>query len=284
MSRALIGKYRPTRHEFPTGSWAWMIRAEGLGASLDPFLQVDHFRMAHPTFPPHPHAGMSAVTYMFEDAETGFVNRDSLGDRSVIHPGDLHWTQSGAGMLHEEVPQVPGRWAHGFQIFVNLAERHKQAAPQAFHLDNEAMPRVHLGEGGVVKVIVGSLLGTNSPLTPELLTPVNLLELRLEPSASASLPLEPAGLCVFTTVLQGFVCSSGELVHEGESAHFGRGPGESIELMAGPEGAWLMVMSGMPLDEPVFPKGPFVGNTPADVARYARRYQQGEMGTLAPSF
>lgn len=33
-----------------------------------------------------------------------------------------------------------------------------------------------------------------------------------------------------------------------------------------------------------FPKGPFVGNTLAHVARYAWRYLQGEMGTLVPSF
>ena len=59
---------------------------------LDPFLNFDDFRMSVPTFPPHPHAGFSAVTYMFEDSPGAFINRDSLGDRSRIGPGALHWT------------------------------------------------------------------------------------------------------------------------------------------------------------------------------------------------
>ena len=55
----------------------------GDAAVLDPYLMVDHFRMSQPTFGPHPHAGFSAVTYLFDDAETGFHNRDSRGDSSA---------------------------------------------------------------------------------------------------------------------------------------------------------------------------------------------------------
>jgi hypothetical protein len=59
------------------------LRAQ-LGVSLDPFLNLDDFHMSQPTFKPHPHAGFSAVTYMFEDSAGAFINRDSLGDRSPI--------------------------------------------------------------------------------------------------------------------------------------------------------------------------------------------------------
>lgn len=54
--------------------------------------------MSEPTFPPHPHAGFSAVTYLFEDSGGALVNRDSLGDRSRIEPGALHWTQAARGI------------------------------------------------------------------------------------------------------------------------------------------------------------------------------------------
>ena len=64
------------------------------GFPLDPFLNVDDFRMSQPTFPPHPHAGFSAVTLMLEDSRGAFVNRDSLGDRSRIAPGGVHWTMA----------------------------------------------------------------------------------------------------------------------------------------------------------------------------------------------
>ena len=80
---------------------------------LDPFLNVDHFRMSEPTFPPHPHAGFSAVTLMFEDSPGSFTNRDSRGDRSVIGPGALHWTQAGSGMMHERSRSSAGSSATG---------------------------------------------------------------------------------------------------------------------------------------------------------------------------
>lgn len=283
-TRSMLSKYRPEKHMFPTGSYAYMISGSGLGASLDPFLQIDHFRMAHATFPPHPHAGMSAVTYMFDDAATGFVNRDSLGDRTPIRPGDLHWTQAGAGMMHEEVPIEPGRWAHGFQIFVNLAARHKEAPPRALHLDHERMPIVALEGGGSLKIAVGCFDNHVSPVTENLLTPVNLFELRLPAHGRTVLSLGPDDLNVFATVLKGSASTGEASLIEGESGHFGRIGPSRIEIRAGDAGLWAMLMSGVPLDEPVFPKGPFVGNTSADIARYVHRFQKGGMGSLSQSF
>ncbi|WP_088318155.1 pirin family protein [Kineosporia sp. R_H_3] len=81
--------------------------------TLDPFLSITDFRMSRPTFAPHPHAGFSAVTYMFRDSAGSFRNRDSLGDVSLIGPGDLHWTQAARGMMHEEIPTSPVRSATG---------------------------------------------------------------------------------------------------------------------------------------------------------------------------
>jgi redox-sensitive bicupin YhaK (pirin superfamily) len=42
--------------------------------------------------------------------------------------------------------------------------------------------------------------------------------------------------------------------------------------------------SGTPINEPRYPQGPFMGNTPQDVAQYAARFQRGEMGSLSKSF
>lgn len=49
---------------------------------INPFIGVDHAWMSGPTFPPHPHAGFSAVSYLFLDSETGITNRDSLGTKT----------------------------------------------------------------------------------------------------------------------------------------------------------------------------------------------------------
>ena len=51
-----------------------------------PLMGIDHAWMSAPTFPPHPHAGFSAVTCLFLDSETGMANRDSQGNATFIFP------------------------------------------------------------------------------------------------------------------------------------------------------------------------------------------------------
>lgn len=119
---------------------------------LDPFLNVDFFVMSEPTFPPHPHAGFSAVTYLLPESRGSFRNRDSLGDTSTIGPGAIHWTQAGAGMMHEEIPSTPGVEGTGFQIFVNLPAAEKGIAPRALHADATHVPVASV-DGALVRVL-----------------------------------------------------------------------------------------------------------------------------------
>ena len=116
----------------------------GVAALIDPFLGVDHAWMSAPTFPPHSHAGFSAVSYLFLDSETGVDNRDSLGTRNLIRPGGLHWATAGSGIVHEEVPAEAGKTVHSLQIFVNLAASQKDIAPFALPLEPEDVPVVQL--------------------------------------------------------------------------------------------------------------------------------------------
>jgi redox-sensitive bicupin YhaK (pirin superfamily) len=134
------------------------LRDPKLHAAIDPFLSVDHFRMSTPTFPPHPHAGFSAVTYLFADSETGFINHDSLGHRLEIAPSAVHWTQAAGGVMHEEFPRDPGKQAHGLQIFVNLAASQKHAAPSIMHAAATDIPTFDL-VGATARVVFGSYLG-----------------------------------------------------------------------------------------------------------------------------
>jgi redox-sensitive bicupin YhaK (pirin superfamily) len=102
------------------GFKAFALRGGGAEDAMDSFLGVDHARMSEPTFATHPHAGFSAVSYLFLDAETGVKNRDSLGTRNLIRPGALHWSAAGRGVVHDEVPAETGKTVHMLQIFVNL--------------------------------------------------------------------------------------------------------------------------------------------------------------------
>ena len=75
--------------------------------SMDPIIMVDHFTMTEPTFGPHAHAGLSAVSILFEDSEGPFSNKDSLGNDIELMPGDLYWLKAGRGAVHDEKPR-PG--------------------------------------------------------------------------------------------------------------------------------------------------------------------------------
>ncbi|MGL4574757.1 MAG: pirin-like C-terminal cupin domain-containing protein, partial [Burkholderiaceae bacterium] len=57
-----------------------------------------------------------------------------------------------------------------------------------------------------------------------------------------------------------------------------------VHLAAGPSGARGVLFSGKPIGEPIFPKGPFIGNDAHDVAQFAARFARGEMGRLERSF
>lgn len=256
------------------------------GFSMDPFLSLDDFHMSEPTFPPHPHAGFSAVTYMFEDSAGGFINRDSLGDRSRIGPGALHWTQAARGMLHEEIPERRGVDCHGLQMFVKLRAEHERSDPRAFHLDPEQIPLVTTPEGARVRVVCGSLGETSSPIG-ELLTPILMLDVQLPPGSSVVLPVEPEHTC-FMLVIAG----DGEVVGptgEGRpiTAHAGVGlarDGEVVSLRASHGPLHVLVLAAAPLHEPVVFGGPFAMTRREDVTAAFASYQRGEMGALRPSF
>ena len=250
------------------------------GAALDPFLMADHHRMSEPTFGPHPHAGFSAVTYMFDDAQTGFNNRDSLGDVSLIAAGDNHWTVAGSGVVHDEVPVVNGKVAHGLQIFVNLAARNKHIAPYSMHFDGQAMARFVQASGARVKVAFGDYDdGTNKAASPQPLpTPVTLLDIALDANQSFKY-LIATGTNAFMLVVNGGVAINAEVVNQAEAVSFGR-DGGALEITATIK-SHIAVFLGQPLNEPVVRHGPFAMTNQADTNRAIADYEAGRMGSLS---
>lgn len=272
-------RLQPRIRKFGAGLEVLQLAAEA--HAFDPFIMVDHFRMTQPTFPPHPHAGFSAVTYLFEDAQTGFRNRDSRGDDSLIEPGALHWTLAGAGVVHEEVPITPGRVAHGLQIFVNLPAAAKLMAPQSFHVTAQAMPTWTDGRGARARLAFGRWVAADgSMLQAPFDVPVdaNLLDVSLEPGAALEAPIEPHHR-VALHVVRGRIEIAGEVLEENAVALLTGGA--LLRANASAE-AQFVLMYGTPLAEPIAQHGPFVMNTQAQILAAIERYQSGAMGTLAP--
>jgi redox-sensitive bicupin YhaK (pirin superfamily) len=246
---------------------------------MDPFLMADHYRMSEPTFGPHPHAGFSAVTYMFDDAATGFNNRDSRGDSSVIRPGDTHWTVAGAGVVHDEVPVENGKVAHGLQIFVNLAAKDKHMPPAAIHIRHENMPLVTQAGGAHVKVAFGAYDDGEKKIAAVAALPSEVSLLDVSASADDSFRyLVPEGSNAFALVIRGSIKVSDESVDEGQAVAFGRSGGALAFTAA--NDVQVAVFIGKPFDEPVVRHGPFAMTNQDDIDRAIADYQAGRMGSL----
>jgi redox-sensitive bicupin YhaK (pirin superfamily) len=286
--RAIHGVVDMPLHRFDERTQAHMFHPDQL-ALIDPFIGVDAFRMPHNFFLPHPHGGMSAVTLLLDDSPGGVRNRDSQGDDSLIEPGDLHWTQAGSGIVHEETPSQPGQAAIGLQVFVNMARARKQDPAAVFKVARADMP-VWAQDGVRVKVAAGRFRDLASPINadPRWATPVNLLDIRLDPNATLELPVAHAHNG-FLMVLAGDLTAGDHAARAQQTvvllpASAGDDGHGVLSLKAGEAGAQAVLFSGLPLREPIVPYGPFVGNSRQDIAAYAVAFQSGAMGSLDPSF
>ncbi len=177
--------------------------AEGAGL---PVRVVDDFRVGGHPFGPHPHAGFSAVTYVFEDSAGALRSRDSLGNDIVVGPGGVVWTQAGSGAMHEELPAQPGRELHGLQVFVNLPSRLKLTPPRVMHLDGPAVPVWRGPEGDRVRVVSGAYAQVESPLRPA--HPLDWLDLHLARALPLLLPTGHRALLYVVRAKWNCGCSS----------------------------------------------------------------------------
>lgn len=218
----------------------------GAAALINPFLGVDHAWMSEPTFPPHSHAGFSAVSYVFLDSETGISNRDSIGTRNLIQPGGLHWTTAGRGIVHEEVPAETGKTVHSLQIFVNLPRDRQDMPPAALSLDPQDIPSIQL-PGAKVRVPVGNYGEIRSPLNPP--TEVTMLDISLEGSAELNVPVAK-GHCIFVMPIYGTVeveAQRFDLEDLKLPVFLAQNTARHITLGAPQGGAKVMLFSGPPL-------------------------------------
>jgi len=261
------------------GFRAFALRGGGKDNSIDPFLGVDHARMSEPTFATHPHAGFSAVSYLFLDSETGINNRDSLGTRNLIKPGGLHWTAAGRGVVHDEVPAETGKTVHMLQIFVNLPTAKQQDAPFAMSLEPQDVPLVQL-PGANIRVPLGSLGGTRSPMRPP--TEVNLIDISLEDGAELVLPVA-AGQGAFILPVAGSIEMDGQSFDAKEPRlplFAMQATTQNIKINARQGSAHVVLFSGKPLRQPVFWQGPMAMASMAALNERMAAYQRGEFGTI----
>lgn len=255
---------------------------------IDPFLILDHLGPKDygpgeiRGFPPHPHRGFETVTYVLDGR---MEHRDSFGHRGQIGPGDVQWMTAGSGLVHSETPEREfarkgGRF-HGFQLWVNLPRQEKMTAPHYQEVPAASFPLVPTPDGrGEVKVIAGEALGVQAPITTR--TPILYLHVTLQPGGRFETPL-PERSNAFAYIISGAGQFGAEErpASEGHLVLFGQA-GDQVAVAAKADAPLeILLLAGVPLNEPVVQYGPFVMNTKAEIYQAFEDYQNGRMGVLA---
>jgi redox-sensitive bicupin YhaK (pirin superfamily) len=242
-----------------------------LHQTLNPFLMIDEINSDDAAdyiggFPEHPHRGFETITYM----KAGRMrHRDHMGNEGVIGAGDVQWMTAGAGVLHSEMPEQEQGLLHGFQIWLNLpaAEKMKPAAYQ--EILNADIIEQQLSGGGKVRVIAGKVAINQQPQRgplPEISTQPVFLDVQLAANETVELSFSSENAAL-AYVYKG-------ATHSIESRQLGvYAGGSTLQLKAGPSGAELLVLSGRPIKEPVVQYGPFVMNTPEEIERALKDFQ-----------
>lgn len=248
-----------------------------LGNRASPIVVFDDFRVRGNPFGPHPHAGFSAVTYLFEDSPSRGRSRDSLGNDIVIGPGGIVWTQAGSGLMHHELcADVTGE-LHGLQVFVNLSAKSKHSAPQVFQLDGQDVPEWNNQHGDRVRVMVGRYGAVASPLTP--IEPCDFYDVELKQRIDIELrAAHNALLYVVTGSIEVRAEDHRQQLTAAQSLAIG-GDGGKVTIEA-IEAARVIVLSGAEIREPVVSHGPFIMNRASEIDAAIERYQAGAMGNL----
>lgn len=254
---------------------------------IDPFMLLDE--MGPVVYEPgravgapdHPHRGFETVTYIL-DGE--MEHRDSNGGHGVITPGAVQWMTAGSGVVHSEMPTSQmmrnGGRMHGFQLWVNLPAAKKMIPPRYQGYEAHEIPQKQLdGDGGVLRVIAGvvdgvaGIVDTTSPATYAHLT------LR----AGQRFMWEPeAGHTVLVHLFGGSATVNNTLADDGHMVVCERSAGR-VGIEAGSDGAEMLLLAGLPLDEPVARYGPFVMNTREEIVQAFEDYEAGRLGAIVAS-
>jgi redox-sensitive bicupin YhaK (pirin superfamily) len=244
---------------------------------LDPFLLLDQMGPAEVKpgeakgAPDHPHRGFETVTYVLSGE---MEHKDSAGNAGSLGPGDVQWMTAGDGVVHSEMPslrfQKEGGKLLGFQLWVNLPARDKRMKPRYQELKAAGIPTAETA-GAKVRVIAGEALGVRAAIDTR--TPIFYLHWSLQPGARV-VQKAPRDYNTFAWVISGEVNGASE----GHLIAFA-GDGDEVEL-ASENGAEVLLIGGVPLQEPVARYGPFVMNRDEELIEAFRDFQSGRMGSI----
>jgi len=243
---------------------------------VGPFVFFDHMGPATfaPGFPrsadvrPHPHIGLSTVTYLFEGEIT---HRDSVGSEVEIRPGEMNWMTAGRGITHSERfdrLRAAGGALHGIQTWVALPEKDEETEPAFAHHGPEDLP-TYEADGLWARLVAGEAFGVKARVKTH--SPLFYVHWRLAAGARAQLGTDYAERAAYV--------AAGEVEVEGRTF----GPGKMVifapgapALFTGVSDAIVMLLGGEPLG-PRFVEWNFVSSRKERIEEAKADWRAGRM-------
>lgn len=239
-------------------------RAASLGAGMNvkrilpfrqrrmvgPFIFMDHGgpvkadpkQLSNMDVLPHPHIGLSTVSYLFGGQIT---HRDSLGVQQIIKPGEVNWMTAGKGIAHSERFEDPTVLAAGnfelIQTWVALPEKDEEADPTFVNYQQEELP-VFTDKGVWMRLIAGDAYGLTNKVKTH--SPLFYLHVVLDPGARFGLPQGYSERAIY--LAKGSVEVAGRTYAAGQMLVFNSGVDPVIIAR---EPTTLMLLGGEPLGE-----------------------------------
>ncbi len=238
----------PRRHDLG-GFTVGRVLPSAERAMIGPFVFFDHFGpVALPAglprgadVRPHPHIGLSTVTYLFEGEIT---HRDSVGSQVDVRPGEVNWMTAGRGITHSErfdtIRRTGGRM-HGLQAWVALPTEMEEIDPSFHHHGPDDLP-TYEAQGLWARLVAGEAFGAKAAVRTH--SPMFYVHWRLSAGAKAQIPADYSERAAFV--------AAGQVEIEGRPF----GPGQMIVLtegapvlVTGVADAEVMLLGGEPLGE-----------------------------------
>ena len=254
-------------------------------ARISPFLMLDYGRTHYfaPSDTPkgvgvHPHRGFETVTIAYKGR---IEHHDSGGNSGVIQEGEVQWMTAGSGILHKEYHEKEFSKAGGelsmVQIWVNLPKKHKMTAPKYQGITKDMIVKADLpNNAGFIHIIAGSYGDKIGPATT--FTPLNMWNIHLKQGCKTSLNL-PQNFNTILLVIEGDLHLNSQKATQGQMVLFSN-DGENIDLETTQDSMYLL-LSGEPINEPIFHYGPFAMTTREEVMQAFADLEAGKFGVLA---
>ena len=244
---------------------------------VGPFVFFDHmgpveFQAGFPRtvdVRPHPHIGLSTVTYLFEGEIT---HRDSVGVTQDIRPGEVNWMTAGSGITHSERFErlrADGGKMHGIQAWVALPVEDEEIDPAFAHHGVADLPTYESADGLWARLVAGKAFGAEAKVKTN--SPLFYVHWALKPGAKAQLPAEYPERAAY--IAEGVVEIGDRQFQAGQMVVFE--PGQPV-LFTGVTDAIVMLLGGEPVG-PRFIEWNFVSSSKDRLEQAKADWRAGRM-------